>query len=461
MGDLSVGIEPSVPLADAADAAAPVERASLPLLSGEVDLLPRVQRVNMVSFMWDSILFGIGFSILNASVLPPQFISQLGGGPLAVGLAGLIFRAVWLTPQLLVAPYVNRAPRKKAFYVIPSLPGRSLFIPVSITMMLLGPEQPVLLALTMLGGYVALALGDGLGVVAWMDLLGSSLSSTWRTRMMSWSQATNGLIVALVVSPLVRFLLGPEGPAFPNNYALLLLIAGVLLTVALGSYLFIREGNSPPPQDSPGLRQYRSFLGRLLRRDAGFRSYILLRICYDFSLLGLPFYIVFATTTMGQQSAVALSDQILLVTVTGVAAALVLGRINERRGPHNVLVIATGAATLGPLLMLSTAAIGTPGLHLLWITVGVLNSSFVPGFLNWIVEYAPEGYRPIYSGTANTIGAMALVAPMLGGLIVSLISYQALFLTGAALGLLALTLAIRLPEPRQAREARGAGRPAA
>ena len=411
-------------------------------------LSPSVQRRNMLALMGDYVLFGLALNILNPAGLPPDFVAQLGGGPILVGLAGLLWRVTWLTPQLSIAAWVNRAPRKKRFLMVPATIGRLIFIPAALAMVLLGPDQPGLLIAVLLGSVVWLAIGDGSCVVAWMDILGSSLSSERRSTLIAASQVISGLLAAVLIAPAVRFILGPEGPTFPNNYAALWLLVGGLLLAALFSLSRVREGHSPPPKDSPGLRDYWRFLSRILREDRAFRNYLIMRFIYDLSAIGLPFYIVFATTQLGQESAVALSDQILLLTLTGTGAALLLGRVNARRGPRDVMVIATLAGVLSPLLILSSSAVGIIGLHLMWIVQAFTNAAFVPGFLNYVVEYAPEGYRPIYSGLANTFGALALLAPLLGGVIVDLFSYQALFGVGIVLGAIALLLALRMPRVR-------------
>ncbi len=415
---------------------------------GAIDVAsPRIQRRNMLALLVDYVLFGMALNILNPTAMPPDFVAQLGGGPVLVGLAGLVWRVTWLLPQLAVASVVNRAPRKKMYMLAPCL-ARLVLYAAALGMVLAGPDRPGLLILALLGGLAVLALGDGSSVVSWTDILGSSLNNEARSRLIVTGQVASAVLVALLISPLIRVVLGSQGPAFPNNYALLLLIAAVLLTGGLLSLTRVVEGHSPPPQDSPGLRQYGRFLGRVLREDKVFRNYIVMRFIYDLAAIGGPFYIVFGTTRLGLASGVALSDQILLLTLAGIVSALVFGRLNTRTGPRSVIVIAALSALLSPLLILSSGWVGVLGFHLLWIVQAFVNGAFVPGFLNFVVEYAPEGYRPIYSGLSNTFGVLALLAPLLGGVIVQQFSYQVLFGVGAVLGGIALLLALRLPEPR-------------
>jgi len=413
------------------------------------DLPLAAQHRNIVGFIADSVLFSMAAAILNPSVMPPDFVTRLGGGPVLAGFAGLIFRAFWLVPQVFFAAWINRVPRKKRFIVLPAIPGRAFLLVVAGLMIAAGPDRPGVLIALLLLGLATFGFCDGISSVAWTDVLGSSMTATQRSWMISLSQVLGGILVALVVTPLVRHVLGPAGPVFPGNYGLLLAISSLLLLGGLSAYVLVREGHSPPPPDSPSLRQYRTFLWRSLREDRGFRYYLLTRFFYDLSMAGLPFYIVFATEVLGQASAVALSDQILLTTVTGIAAALLLGRINYRYGPRRVMVLAGVAAFSGPLLVLSARILGVTGLHLAWITVGVVNSAFMQGFLNWVVEYAPDGYRPIYSGLANTLGLVALSAPLFGGLIVQVASFDVLFAAASGLGVLAVALILRLPDPRR------------
>ncbi|MFC1960699.1 MFS transporter [Chloroflexota bacterium] len=411
-----------------------------------------VKRRNFLSLMGDYVLFGIAMAFLNPNIMPANFVAELGGGPMLIGLAGIAFKGFWRIPQLFFAHYVNQAERKKNLVIFPSIPGRLFFIPAGLLMIVVGPSQPGLLVLLMLGSTAMLGFFDGMAAVPWMDVIGSSLTNEARSWMFGISQAITGIVVAVIVAPLVRYILGAAGPAFPNNYAVILVITGVIYMVALLAYSFVKEGQSPPPKNSPSWREYRHFLGQIMREDQGFRRYAIMFIFYEFSNIALPFYIVFATTIMGQASGVAISNQILIMTVTAALTALVMGRINQRIGPRYVILIATVAAVLAPLSILSTSVIGPLGLALLWVMVGITQASFVPGFLNWVVEYAPEGYRPIYSGLANTIGAVALVAPLLGGLIVGRFSYEAAFVVAFILASTALLLALRLPEPRRSEQ---------
>jgi MFS family permease len=72
------------------------------------------------------------------------------------------------------------------------------------------------------------------------------------------------------------------------------------------------------------------------------------------------------------------------------------------------------------------------------------------GFMNFVMELAPREEGPTYVGLANTLGAILLFYPLLGGILLERISYSGLFSLTALVICLALLLGTRLREPRPA-----------
>ena len=96
---------------------------------------------------------------------------------------------------------------------------------------------------------------------------------------------------------------------------------------------------------------------------------------------------------------------------------------------------------LGPALMYVYA--------LVFILLGVLSSSFfMLGFMSYIVEIAPVSQRPAYVGLGNTVNALMLLAPVLGGWILRVSSYRVLFVVAALFPALALIPVWHLIDPR-------------
>ncbi len=94
---------------------------------------------------------------------------------------------------------------------------------------------------------------------------------------------------------LVSFLFRSGGPGFPYNYGINLAVGFVGLGIATAGFYRIREPASPPPARGPEtLSAYLRGVPALLRQDARFRRFLLVENLTSFSVMALPFYMVFA-----------------------------------------------------------------------------------------------------------------------------------------------------------------------
>jgi len=85
----------------------------------------------------------------------------------------------------------------------------------------------------------------------------------------------------------------------------------------------------------------------------------------------------------------------------------------------------------------------------LYFFFGLAWSSMSWPFFNWILEYAPDERRPLYIGLTNTLGALTMIAPAIGGLLVRCISYPSAFIASICFAVLAMVLSFGLPCTRQ------------
>ena len=95
----------------------------------------------------------------------------------------------------------------------------------------LGAGQPQLILIAFFICYSLAAFGDGLVGVPWADLAATSMDHRWRARMFGIATVIIGSLM-LLVSPLIGVILSERGPAFPNNYALLFGIAGLMFALS-------------------------------------------------------------------------------------------------------------------------------------------------------------------------------------------------------------------------------------
>jgi MFS family permease len=110
-----------------------------------------------------------------------------------------------------------------------------------------------------------------------------------------------------------------------------------------------------------------------------------------------------------------------------------------------------------PLLALALPGLGrwvpTSGVMyfygMVFVLVGAQGNSIMAGFINYVLEFAPPARRAMYIGCANTLGSISIVAPLIGGWMLSAgASWPLLFVCAALIPVAGLLLSLRLVEPR-------------
>ena len=415
-------------------------------------------RRNVALLGLDYITFGIAMTILGPTTILPSFVRLLGGGPLAVGSLAAIQSGGWLLPQLLASRYVTGRPLVKKFIVVPAATGRTalaLLLPFLWLFSVQAP-RPMLVALLLV--MTCFWVADAVASVGWFDLVAKSTPAEQRGRLIGVAQSLTSLL-SIGVGVVVRAILARPDP-FPSSYVLLFLIAAVTFGVGVIALGLVRE---PPgvsqSQAMPPWRDYLPRLKEIVRTDPRFSWVTVTRWLAGFADMSGAFYILFATDRLHIPQ-----EMIGLFISAGVAGGLLsgitLGPLSDRKGCAHVIAVIMGIRCLSPILALCAPLVA--GYHpwlapaafmLIFAGAGMANSAHMIGFMNYLLQIAPPGDRPVYMGLGNTLNGVLLVGPLIAGWLVATISYEFLFLVTLGLGALGLLITLRGPgllAPRQA-----------
>lgn len=417
-------------------------------------------RHNVVCLMVDFIAFGIAMAFINVSTVLPSFVNQMTDSEILVGLISTLMSGSWLLPQIIAANYLAGKPRKKPYLLVPAVLGRQVWWILAVILLLVGNREPALVLVCFFVSLVVFMGSDGLAALAWFDILNKSIPPARRGRVIGTSQIISG-ISGMGVGWLVGRILGATGPPFPHNYAFIFLLGGASLLASLAALVLIRERVLEPPPDS---RMKESFLHRLrdvLRNDRQFRLVTGVRLLFGLGGMIVPFYMIYGIDVLGLPSetvGLATSMQVLGTILTGV----VLGYVQERSGSRLVVLCSAALGLSAPLMALLAQCLFLHGAALtllptiyifVFVIIGMVNSSIMLGFLNFVMELAPPDENPTYVGLFNAFSGILLLNPLVGGWLLEVASYTVLFTLATAGAGLGLVLAFRLREPRQQRTA--------
>ncbi len=413
-------------------------------------------RRNLICLMVDSIAFGTAVAFINVNTVLPSFVNQLTNSALLVGLISTLMSGSWLLPQLIAANYLAGKPRKKTYVLLPAMLGRPVWWLLAMILLLVGNRASAWVLVAFFTGLVFFQGTDGMAAVAWFDIFGKSVPPVRRGRVIGISQLLAG-IGGIGVGWLVGIILSAGGPRFPYNYALLFFLAGIGLLVSLIAISLLREQVQGSPPDSQMEGNFLRRLWDVLRTDQQFRLVTGVRLLSGLGSMATPFYMIYGTNLLGlppETVGLATSVQVM----GGILASAVLGYLQERSGSRLVILYSTALAMGVPLLALLTQALAQQGVTLplltavyasIFVAIGIVNSSIMLGFFNFIMELAPPHENPTYMGLSNAFTGLLLFAPMIGGWLLETTSYTVLFaltVVGTGIG---LVMALRLQEPRQ------------
>jgi hypothetical protein len=407
-------------------------------------------RRNWLAFFGDYVGFGIGLIFANAATTLPAFAAGLTSNKVLIGAASSLWVGGWLLPQLFAAHYLTGQPRKYPVMMTWEYLGRPAFLLFVVWLLAGGARYPALTLGLFLLSIVIFRASDALVALAYWDLLGRAMPVNRRGRLFGMGQLTTGL-AAVGAGLLIQRVLGPAGPGYPLNYAILFALAALGFTISTVACAFIVEvpEAAEPPVTRTSLRAYLPQLGRLWRADRRFNTITGVRVLSGAGALATSFYVVYATDVLRlPPSAVGL----FTFAATGgmVAAGLLLGPLADRYGPRRVVQVVTWAQFLTPVLaLLCHLGVFGPAVGvvfpLLFALLGVYEGSYMLGFNSFLLEIAPPGQRANYMGLANTFSSVLIFMPVAGGLLLQGTSYPVLFVAASAVTLSAALLALGLP----------------
>ena len=417
---------------------------------------PPNYRWNFSVLALDAALFSVAMSFVGTTTVFPSLLVRLNASEVLVGAASGLMSGAWLLPQLFVAGAVARMPYKKPIIIWGAWLSRPLFAVMALVIWLYAVSRPSLTLAIVLICFTIFWVMDAVVSIPWYEIIGKTIPPRRRGRMLGLSQVL-GAVGGIGAGIVVRYVLSDDSSwAFPANYALLFIFACVAFLIAATMLTIIREPASTSlAKERPTTRQVLALLPRILLDDRPFRRMIMVRLCAGFVSMANAFYVLYATRELG--FSVETTGLFISAQVAGsLTAGLVTSTVLDRHGPlvhaRTMICIAVLPPALGighgtPLRPAGASDFVSLSRALLFPgTLSFLCFSYP--FFNYILEYVGEGRQALYIGMNNTINALTMLAPALGGWLVTSVSYQAVFATAIVFAVFAFLLALGLPSTR-------------
>jgi len=400
--------------------------------------LPR----NFFAYLLANFLGKVADELASARLVLPWLLGAAGAPAAFVGFLVPVREAGALLPQLLVAAYIRRLPRRKAVWIIGALLSALALVMMAFASSALSGAAAGWAVLALLALF---SLARGLCSVSAKDVLGKTVSKMRRGLLMGYSAAAAG-VVTLVLGLCVE-LFGARTPGMAF-FGLVLLAAAALWLLAVASFSAIAEPSGATEGGGNALVAALRSLS-LLRSDVALRRFVVARALLLSVALAPPFYVLLA-----QQRSDGVSGLGLLIIASGLAGSLsapLWGRMSDRSS-RRVMVIGAAAAGVTGLAtalldILQLAPTGQSWVYAgLFLLIAVFHSGVRLGRKVYLVDMASERTRSAYVAVSNTVIGAAMLAGGAVGIVADLFQGAAVI---ALLGLVSLGAALyiaRLPE---------------
>ena len=398
--------------------------------TGEPRRLTATERRNFLGGLWHGAFLALGMALTQPTTVIAAFVAALTGSTVWVGGLSTVLTIAAALPQVFVARWVEPRSTKMPVLLLAIYLRVTSWALLAWMIHTLGDSNPELLAWALVGLLAVFYAGGGLGNIPYTDIIGKVIPASRRGAFFGGKEALAGPL-AVGAALLARRILA--GVDYPDSYALLFALAAAGLALASVGFWLIRE---PPRTDAPGRAEpWRAYLAQLAVAARQLKTLITIQLLTGFSLMALPFYIVYAQEEMGAPAGAV--GWFLLAQVTGGVLGNVLwARLVDRVNSRTMLTACAIVSASAPLLAIALGPLGWWGLLPTSFLAGAAFNGRRVGFQSALLELAPATKRPTFAALNTVLILPLAVLPLLAGLLLQVWSYPALFaLTASFVGL--------------------------
>lgn len=414
-------------------------RAAEEAFRREVDRnLPR----NFTAHLIHGLAAQTGFRLVQAPTFLPAYVFALSGSSTIVGIArGCQAFGMFLTP-IFGATLIEHRRRVLPMVFATGAGMRLSVLGLALAGFFLG-TQANLVAICMCLGLQGFF--TGMQSVTFSFLTSKVIPVEKRGAVGGVRNALAN-VAALGTGYLGGFLV--ERNVLGNGYASVFLVAFGLAAAGLMVMLTVREPESPEVKTQQKLGARLRELPALLRIDADYRAYLWARAVGAGGRMALPFYFVFASE-QGDLPVAAIGYAHMAYSIGQASSNLPWGLFGDRRGFRGVL--ASSLAVWACATVALMYGHGLVGMLVAFAAIGAGQCGFELSCTNLVLEFGDRQDLPMRIALAQSAEQLVqIAAPVLGGVMVAMLSYHAMFWSAVLVQAVAAGITLlRVAEPRR------------
>lgn len=382
------------------------------------------------AFVWHGFFLALTMSMIDFNTVLPTLIDTLNDSKIIFGSLYSIMLGGPLIFNILFSHYLKRFKRKKKFLLTGMYLRGLAFFGMAFVTYFYALESPLIVILSFYFFITLFAVSAGFAGLSYSDIVAKMVTQEERTTLFTVKQFFSstasflgGVLVGLVFASDI---------AFPLNYTYTLSLGFLGLFVASIGFLLLKEPEGVIEEDAMSLSDYIKTVPKMMKDDRTFLKFVVVENLSSFSMMILPFYVLYAREILDIPDSYIGVFLILQVSGT-ILSNIMWGLIGKKK---NAKTIVRGCVLLGALNPLFAVLLGmySPELFgLVFLIIGFNMSGREVGFEPYLLDIAPPRKRIEYLGIRGSLNLLVVILPLLGGVFISLAGYEVTFITVAVI----------------------------
>ncbi|MCF8009199.1 MAG: MFS transporter [Halanaerobiales bacterium] len=363
--------------------------------------------------------------MIDLNTVLPSLISELIDSKLIFGLLYSMILGVPRVFNVIFSHYLSYVKYKKKILIIGIYLRSFSFLGMAITTYFFGKDNPLIVVVFFFIWIFMFSISGGFASLSYNEIIGKLTTKGQREKIFAAKQFVAS-VMALSGGLIVKYVFQPGKYQFPLNYSILLTISFIGLIVASISFWQIDEKPSKVSSTKQNLSSFLKKVPNIIKKDPHFMKFVIIENLSSFSLMILPFYMVFAKETF--ELASSYIGTFLIFQIIGmIFSNLFWGYLGDKKNARYIVRICILIGGLIPVLALIFAQVSPKLYKYLFLLIGFVISGRKIGFTPYLLDIVPEEQRTVYLGIRDSLNILVIILPLVGGILINFLGYYLTF----------------------------------
>ncbi len=376
------------------------------------------------AFIWHGFFLALTVSMLDLNTVFPSLVTTLTESKIVFAAFYSIMLGVPLIFNVIFGHYLKSKPRKKKYLLLGIYLRSAAFLGMAYFTYYYSQNNPSLTIISFFVFVSLFSISAGFAGLSYTDIIAKSLNSEKRLKLYTLKQFfggsaafLGGLLIAQIFSMDILY---------PTNYAISLLIGSGGLIIASLGFILLPEPDSIVIKNKESLGSFIKRIPLILKKDATFKSFIVVENLSGFSIMILPFYMVYAKEIFSIDDSF-IGKYLIILTIGTISSNIVWGLLSSKFNAKSIMRICIIIGGLNPLLAIYLGTTTPEYFAIVFFILGFMISGRRIGFEPYLLDIIPKTERVEYLGIRGSLNILKVILPLVGAVIINYFGFNITF----------------------------------